>query len=182
MAIFRRDSSKSSPPPRKEPTSGPFYKAPDWQPTNPATAKAVGDRSKPIVDRAARSASSQRTLIAAGTHFRGTLSGPTELVIEGEVEGEVRPDNHLEIGARGKVVGDIAVRTARISGHVVGNVVGLEVVELTATGRLEGDVKAPRVVISEGAFFRGNVQMTGSGGQSKIQHQGSGAGSTAPKV
>ena len=161
MAIFRRDTAKSTPPARsEESTSGPFYKAPDWQPKNPADAD--GPAIRPKSEKRARSSGKKRSLVAPGTRFHGTLSGPAELIIEGEVEGEVRPDNHLEIGPNGKVVGDISVRTARISGQVVGNVVGSEVVEITATGRLEGDVRAPRVVISEGAFFRGNVQMTGS--------------------
>ena len=49
----------------------------------------------------------------------------------------------------------------RIGGRVVGNVQGHEKVEILPSGRLEGDVAAPRVVLAEGAFFKGKVEMTG---------------------
>ena len=53
-------------------------------------------------------------------------------------------------------------------GRVVGNVQGDEKVEILPTGRLEGDVSAPRVVLAEGAFFKGKVEMTGQGGKAGV--------------
>jgi len=53
----------------------------------------------------------------------------------------------------------------RIGGRVTGNVHGREKVEILPSGRLEGDVAAPRVVLAEGAFFKGKVEMTGGQGK-----------------
>lgn len=117
--------------------------------------------SRPHADEAA--AGAERTLIAAGSLVRGEISGLTELVVEGRVEGEVRVEAGVAIGPRGEVVGPVRGRTVRIAGRVVGRVEAEERVELLPEGCLEGDVSAPRIVVGEGAFFKGVVEMHGQG-------------------
>ncbi len=102
------------------------------------------------------------TTVAAGTRIEGKLGGATDVVIEGELEGEVRLSGDLVIAAGGRVVGEIEARTVRIVGAVEGNVRGRERVELAPTGSLSGDVAAVKVVISEGAFFKGKIEMQGA--------------------
>src|SRR4030095_13152607 len=80
------------------------------------------------------------------------------------ISAEAHLPLELAVGAEGKVQGDIVARSVRIGGRVVGNVQGHEKVEILPTGRLEGDVAAPRVVLAEGAFFKGKVEMTGKPG------------------
>ncbi len=112
----------------------------------------------------ASSSSSQRrrlTHVAPGTRLKGEVTGSTELLIDGEVEGEVRLDAAVTVGAEGSVVGPVTAPTVRIAGRVVGNVTASDRVEVAPTGSLEGDVAAPRIVISEGAFFKGSVEMKG---------------------
>jgi len=99
------------------------------------------------------------THIAPGTRVRGEISGPTELLIEGEIEGEVRVDSAVMIGTDGVVTGPISAPTVRVGGRVVGNVHATDRVEVAPSGSLEGDISAPRVVIAEGAFFKGRVEM-----------------------
>jgi cytoskeletal protein CcmA (bactofilin family) len=99
------------------------------------------------------------THIAPGTRVRGEVSGPTELLIEGEIEGEVRVDSAVIIGTDGVVTGPISAPTVRVGGRVVGNVQASDRVEVAPSGSLEGDIIAPRVVIAEGAFFKGRVEM-----------------------
>ena len=48
-----------------------------------------------------------------------------------------------------------------ISGNVTGNIQASDKVELTADGRMVGDIKAPRILIADGAIFKGNVDMDG---------------------
>jgi cytoskeletal protein CcmA (bactofilin family) len=98
--------------------------------------------------------------IAPGCKVAGKIGGAADLQIDGELEGEVRLDTTVTVGASGLVRGEIAARAVRICGKVVGNVRGSERVEVLPSGQLEGDVAAPRVVISEGAFFKGKVEMT----------------------
>lgn len=101
------------------------------------------------------------TLIAQGSKVSGKIAGSAEVVVEGELEGQLLLDGSAIIGTAGVVKGEISARTVRVAGKVVGNIRGLERVEVLASGSLEGDVAAPRVVIAEGAFFKGKVEMTG---------------------
>lgn len=107
------------------------------------------------------------TLVAPGTKVVGKISGNAEVVVEGEIEGEIRVDGGAVVGSGGVVRGEIAARTIRVGGKVFGNIRGAERVEVLASGALEGDVAAPRVVIAEGAFFKGKVEMTGGKGEEK---------------
>ena len=87
-----------------------------------------------------------------------------EVVKEVEVEKEVvKTVEVLGLPAVNplEVTGDIVARSVTVGGRVLGNVKAGETFELQASGRIEGDVKAPRVIIAEGAFFKGNVEMTG---------------------
>jgi cytoskeletal protein CcmA (bactofilin family) len=102
------------------------------------------------------------THIAPGSRIQGQLSGPTELLVEGEIEGEIRIDSSVMVGTEGVVHGPVSARVVRIGGKVFGSVTASERVEVSPSGSLEGDVAAPRIIIAEGAFFKGRVEMTGA--------------------
>jgi cytoskeletal protein CcmA (bactofilin family) len=99
------------------------------------------------------------TTIAAGSRCEGTISGANEVVIEGELVGNVRVDAVVIVGPSGQVVGELVGRSVQVGGKVRGDVMGRERVELTPSATLEGNVRSPRVVIAEGAFFKGKVEM-----------------------
>lgn len=121
----------------------------------------VGNRSSGA-GGAARNPSSASTVIADGVKIKGEISGRAEIVIEGEVEGRLDVQAPVVIGPGGIVRGDVVAKAVRVGGRLVGNVKADERFELEPNGRIEGDVTAPRVVIAEGAFFKGKVEMTGS--------------------
>lgn len=102
------------------------------------------------------------TLIAAGATLIGEISGDTDVMIEGTVEGKVHPAQDVTVGEAGVVRGEISARNVRVAGRVQGNVRGKESVEILSTGSVEGDVSSPSMVIGDGAFFKGRVEMTGS--------------------
>src|SRR5262249_6504782 len=99
------------------------------------------------------------TQIAPGSRVQGEVTGATELLIEGEVEGTIKVEAKVEVGATGVVKGPITAQVVRVSGKVMGNVRGADRVEIGPSAVLEGDIAAPRVVIAEGAFFKGKVEM-----------------------
>ena len=99
--------------------------------------------------------------IASGIKFKGEITGNAEVVVDGEVEGRVNVQAPVVIGSSGVVSGDIAAKTVEVSGKVLGNVKSGDRFELQPSGRIEGDVSSPRVIIAEGAYFKGNVEMTG---------------------
>jgi len=106
-------------------------------------------------------AGGKATYVAAGVKFKGQVTGRAEIVIDGEVEGRLDVQAAVVVGPDGKVNGDIVAKSVSVGGKVLGNVKASETFELQASGRIEGDVTAPRVIIAEGAFFKGNVEMTG---------------------
>jgi cytoskeletal protein CcmA (bactofilin family) len=98
--------------------------------------------------------------IGKSISIRGDLTGNEDIVIEGKVEGKVElPNNQLTIGANGQVKAEINAKAVIVVGRVAGNVRGTERVEIQATGVVEGDVAAPRLVVAEGAVVNGSIQM-----------------------
>ena len=99
--------------------------------------------------------------IGKSISIKGDLTGNEDLVIEGKVEGKVElPNNQLTVGANGVVKAEISAKTVVVIGRVAGNVKGSERIEIQATGIVEGDVAAPRLVVAEGAVVNGSIQMT----------------------
>jgi len=104
-------------------------------------------------------ADSGNTVIGTSILVSGHLQGDEDLTILGKIEGSVNLTKTLIVEESGIVKADVSVRSAIISGVVVGNIVATDSVELTEAGRVVGDIKAPRVIIVDGARFRGNVDM-----------------------
>ena len=92
--------------------------------------------------------------------IKGDLSGDEDLVVEGTVEGKIDlPSNQLTIGANGKVRADVSAKSVVVIGKVAGNVTGTERVQIEASGAVDGDVRAPKLVVQEGAVLNGAVEM-----------------------
>lgn len=125
---------------------------------------------------------SRITHIAPGSHVQGLITGPTELLVEGEVEGEIRIDAPVIVGAEGLVQGPISAQVVRIGGRVIGNVAASDRVEVAPSGSLEGDVVAPRIVIAEGAYFKGKVEMKGEKAEETRRAKGAGESGRQPKA
>jgi cytoskeletal protein CcmA (bactofilin family) len=132
-------------------------------PASPGTAGNTGrHQDAPLqASSAARPQPRRITHIAPGTRITGQLTGPTELLVEGEVEGEIRVDAAVIIGAEGVVRGPVSAHVVRVGGRLIGDVVASERVEVVPSGTLEGDIHSPRITIAEGAFFKGRVEMKG---------------------
>ena len=121
--------------------------------------------------------------IGKSISIRGDLTGNEDMVIEGQVEGKVDlPNNQLTVGANGKVKAEIHAKGIVVVGHVEGNIFGLERIEIQATGRVEGDVSAPKLVVAEGAQINGAVQMSQKGNRSATASSETVAAATAAGV
>lgn len=93
--------------------------------------------------------------------IKGDLTGNEDLVVEGKVEGKIDlPDNELTVGHNGDVSADIHAKSVVVIGKVNGNVSATEKIEVQASGSVDGDVRAPRLIIQEGATLNGSVEMT----------------------
>jgi len=92
--------------------------------------------------------------------IKGELSGSEDLTIEGQVEGQVALTQHvLTIGRHGRIRARVLAKIVVVLGEVVGNIQASDKVIIRDSGAVEGDIIAPRVVIAEGARFRGKIDM-----------------------
>jgi cytoskeletal protein CcmA (bactofilin family) len=106
------------------------------------------------------------SIIGPGMRVVGDCETDGTIRIEGMVEGSVRAGKAVVVGKDGVVSGDIATQDAVISGTVNGTVVADSRLEIQATSRIEGDVRARRLQLEEGAIFNGTVHMGESTGRS----------------
>lgn len=98
--------------------------------------------------------------IGQSIHIKGELSGNEDLTIEGKVEGKILlKDHHLTIGANGKITAEIQAKTVMVLGEVTGNITADDKVEVATSGTMRGDIVAPRVVLADGAKFKGAIDM-----------------------
>jgi cytoskeletal protein CcmA (bactofilin family) len=100
---------------------------------------------------------SDSTIIGETIVVSGNLTGDEDLTVRGRVEGNVTLTKGLVIEPTGVVKAEVQVKTCVVSGTLVGNVTATESVEITKEGRMVGDISAPRVVIVDGAGFRGRI-------------------------
>lgn len=99
------------------------------------------------------------TYLGPKVHLAGELSGEEDVIFDGTVEGRVALAKSFRVGSHGNVHAEVSARVVVIGGTVVGDVVATERVEILPTGVLEGNLRAPKIVIAEGAKFKGSVDM-----------------------
>lgn len=95
---------------------------------------------------------------------KGELSGSEDLYLDGEVEGSIELRGHsLTVGPNGRVRANIQARDVTVHGKVDGNVRGTDRVELKRSAVVAGDIMTQRVVIEDGAFFKGGIDIQREG-------------------
>ncbi len=98
--------------------------------------------------------------IGQSVQIKGELTGNEDLTIEGMVDGKiVVKDHNLTIGPNGRITAEVHAKTVVVVGHVIGNITADDKVELAPTGSVQGDIRAPRVAIADGARFKGSIDM-----------------------
>src|SRR4051812_31364908 len=101
------------------------------------------------------------TTIGPTIVIRGRLKVDEDLIIKGRIEAEITSSKAVTIERSGVVKANIRVQAVCIRGMLVGNIQATDKVEIEPEGRVIGDLVAPRVILHDGAAFRGHVDMTG---------------------
>ena len=98
--------------------------------------------------------------IGQSIQIKGELTGNEDLVIEGKVEGKILlKDHNLTVGPNARITADIHAKNVTVVGEVVGNITADDKVEVAETGSMKGDIMSPRVVLADGARFKGSIDM-----------------------
>jgi len=99
------------------------------------------------------------TAIGPTIVIKGKLKSDEDLIVRGRIEAEISSSKALFIENSGIIKANVSVKSAKISGVVVGNITAEERIEIAPDGRVVGDLMAPRIIISDGAAFRGRIDM-----------------------
>lgn len=120
--------------------------------------------------------------IGQSVQIKGELNGNEDLTIEGMVDGKILvKDHHLTIGANGRIKAEVHAKTVTIVGQVIGNITADDKVEISPSGSVQGDVRAPRVAIADGARFKGSIDMEGKGGAASAGASSTSSSTTTAK-
>lgn len=101
------------------------------------------------------------TVVGPAIAIRGRIEGEEDLRVEGRVEGSVSLTETLYVEPGGVVLAQIEARDVVISGIVIGDIKAGNCVTLNKAAKLVGNIAAPRIIIADGASFRGDVMMDG---------------------
>ena len=99
------------------------------------------------------------TIIGNSIVIDGEISGDEELVIQGTVKGKIALKESLFVEGSGVIEADIETANVEVSGKVTGNINASDKVELKADCKVVGDIRSPRILIADGAMFKGSVDM-----------------------
>ena len=110
--------------------------------------------------------------LGASLHVKGEISGNEDLHIDGSVEGLVQlGDRKLTVGASAKLTADVVAREVVVYGSVKGNLRARDRIEIKKDGSVVGDLTTARIMIEDGAYFKGSIEIdrTASGSESGLE-------------
>jgi len=98
--------------------------------------------------------------VSQGIKIKGEVNGDEDLFIDGQIEGKITLGKAvMTIGPNATVKADITAREVVVRGRVQGKLTGAERIQIWSTARVNGDLKADRIAIEEGAELHGNIEV-----------------------
>lgn len=117
-------------------------------------------QDSPAMGTRATAPTTKSAVIGPGIEISGDVTANADLTIDGKVNGSVVQSVHnVDIGESGQVRARIQAKLVKIAGAVLGDIAGSEKVLITRTGRVQGNIVAPRVQLEDGAIFKGSIDM-----------------------
>jgi cytoskeletal protein CcmA (bactofilin family) len=91
---------------------------------------------------------------------KGEISGNEDLYIDGTVEGLVQLDERkMTIGTTAKLTANVIAGEVIVYGSVKGNVRGKGKIEIKKEGSVNGDLTTAQIIIEDGAYFKGSIEI-----------------------
>src|SRR5579863_1538118 len=115
--------------------------------TNPAPSHHATDSRGPAV-------------IGKSVMIKGRIFSREDLTIDGEIDGSVELHEHrLTVGPNGKLQAGVKAREVVVLGTIHGNVEASDKIDIRKDAKLVGDIKTTRIVIEDGAYFKGSIDI-----------------------
>ena len=124
----------------------------------PESAEPV-TAARPEPSNGAPAPSRSGGLLSRGVSIVGSVKFRDQLLIDGEVKGDITSTGTLTIGEHASIKGEVRSKSITVKGTVEGNIFATERCELQAGCTLRGDIEAPRLVVDENATFLGSAKV-----------------------
>src|ERR1051325_2761488 len=153
---------KPAPPIREEPWSpvpddNHHLASREEAPPKPTKIDNPNPKPNPMADHGGKD------ILSSDVEIKGSIKFQKELLIDGKVEGDINSDGVLTVGENAEIRGGIKTKSITVYGRAHGNIAAGDGCELKTKCVLQGDLKAARLVIEEGATFIGKSEVTTSG-------------------
>lgn len=103
------------------------------------------------------------TIIGPSVSVEGTIDSAADIVIYGSFKGTLKVGRKVTIGKEATIEADIETEHAYIAGHVKGNIIARNKLELSHTAKVDGDIEAGILTMESGAILNGGCKMSASG-------------------
>ncbi len=113
------------------------------------------------------------TIIAADVEITGTIKTAGSIQFNGKLEGDLHCEGNTAIGKGATIKGNLFVESVSLEGSITGNITAKDRIQMLATAKVQGDIKAKRLTVEDGVTFIGRSEVNPSG-----QPVGSSGGST----
>jgi cytoskeletal protein CcmA (bactofilin family) len=148
---------------RDEEPAKPFN-PPSPSPNQPAAASAEPKKESLTVSMPTRSFEPDTrggsATIGKAVRINGQINSKEDLYVDGDVEGTLEaPDHKLTIGPNGTVHATVKAREVVVLGSITGNVEAADRIEIRKDAKLVGDIRTARIIIEDGAYFKGSIDI-----------------------
>ncbi|OLB87008.1 MAG: hypothetical protein AUI12_07755 [Acidobacteria bacterium 13_2_20CM_2_57_6] len=126
----------------------------------PASCEETPKLNKDVMHPTKAIADGATSRLGSSLYLKGEIVGNEDLFIEGRVEGLVQLDERkVMIGATAKLTADIIAGEVIVYGNVKGNVRGKGKIEIKKDGSVSGDLTTAQIIIEDGAYFKGSIEI-----------------------
>jgi cytoskeletal protein CcmA (bactofilin family) len=102
----------------------------------------------------------EATYFGKNLKITGNVSGDGDLIILGSLEGEFDLKGKLQVAEPAHIIGTVKANEINVKGNIQGNITALEKIHLDPTARINGQITTPKLSVTEGASFNGEVKMS----------------------
>jgi len=116
--------------------------------------------SRPLDMSVNRAIKGGQAVIGATVKIKGEVVSDEDIAVEGLIEGSiVLKNNELLVGSSGRVHADVVAKSVKVDGELHGDVEASERIVISSSGSTRGNIQAPRVILEDGAKFKGSIDM-----------------------
>jgi cytoskeletal protein CcmA (bactofilin family) len=101
-----------------------------------------------------------KTIISKDCHIKGDVSGNDDMSVFGKIEGTITlKNNSVTIEKSAQINADIFAKIVNVNGNIKGNIEADGKILITDSGNVTGNMSAPKIILKDGSYFKGNVSM-----------------------